>query len=168
MLHVFDGHFDDFRLFDPAASFLHVSGWQETRQVGQAVVHPVAPSFLDDSMRLGITSRFGLFREGRVSFVILTANGRKVQVPAIIKRVNTVEFRLESPGCVTSHRDVVVFSLQKFNVWFTKTKWSDEENPVGKRNTVTCVCHVIQQGHYTSWWCLIQKGHKLWRIGIFP
>lgn len=74
-------HLDDFRLFDATAPFLHVRGGQQTGEVGQTVVHPVTPSLLDDSVRLWVTRRLCLFREGRIRLVVLAPDGRKVQVP---------------------------------------------------------------------------------------
>ena len=50
VFHVFDGHFNDFGLFDAASTFLHASWRQQTGQVSQTVIHTIPPSFLDDSV----------------------------------------------------------------------------------------------------------------------
>lgn len=49
-----DGHFNNFGLLDPAPALLHVMSRNELAQIGQTVVHPIAPPLLDDPMRGGI------------------------------------------------------------------------------------------------------------------
>lgn len=61
LLHVSDGHLDDFRLFDPSASFALILRRYQTRQIRQAGVHAIASSFLDDAMREWILL-FGVWR----------------------------------------------------------------------------------------------------------
>lgn len=62
MLHVFDSHFNYFRLFNPATTLLHVDSWKKTGQIGQTVVHAITASFLDDAVRLRISGRFLISR----------------------------------------------------------------------------------------------------------
>lgn len=46
-----NGHLDDLRLLDPASAFLQVLGRYEPTEIGQAIVHAVSSSLLDDPMR---------------------------------------------------------------------------------------------------------------------
>ena len=48
---VLDGHLNDFSFLDSSAAFFQVRRRDETRQVGQTAVHPVAPTFLDQPVR---------------------------------------------------------------------------------------------------------------------
>jgi hypothetical protein len=82
MFHVLDCHFNNFRFLDSATPFLHVSGWKEPGQISQAIIHPVAPPFLNDAMRLRIAGGFRFLREIGISFFIFTSDGSKIQVPA--------------------------------------------------------------------------------------
>ena len=54
VLDVLDGHLDDLSLLDPAPTLLEVGAGDEPAEVRQAVVHPVSPSLLYNSVRHGV------------------------------------------------------------------------------------------------------------------
>ena len=47
---VLDRHLNDFSFLDAAAAFLQVGGGDEPGEVGQARVHPITPTLLDQSV----------------------------------------------------------------------------------------------------------------------
>lgn len=51
MLQMPDGHLDDFGLLDAAASLALVLRWYQARQIGQAGVHAITATLLDNAMR---------------------------------------------------------------------------------------------------------------------
>ena len=63
VLHVADGHLDDFGLLDAAPAFLQVLGGYESAEVGQTVVHAIPPALFDYSVR----HRILLKRQNRVA-----------------------------------------------------------------------------------------------------
>lgn len=71
---MFDGHLDDFGLFDSTPAFFHILGWYEPRKVGEAVVHPITSTFLNDSVRHRI------LRTSNVKRVLITRGVRKATI----------------------------------------------------------------------------------------
>merc|ERR1719458_342906 len=86
VLHVPDGHLDDFRLLDSASTLLQVGGGDEATEVCQAVVHPVSASFLNDPVGhwvlvctpLSLHGKLLLFKLRLSLFLLLKKAGKVV------------------------------------------------------------------------------------------
>ncbi len=70
MFDVFNGHFDNFCFFYATSAFFQVVGRDQVRQVGQAWVHPVSPSLLDNFVGQRILNYSNLIFKVRKSLFI--------------------------------------------------------------------------------------------------
>lgn len=82
MLHVTNGHLDYLGLLDPAPALLQIIRWNQSAEVGQAVVHAISPALLYDPVRHRI-----LLKQRKAIEAVITHVSLTPRASAIYKRV---------------------------------------------------------------------------------